>query len=479
MDLEEFRRAGCRLVEWIAGYLQDCERYPVLARTRPGEIRDALPSSAPETGEPMQVILDDLERILVPGLTHWNHPAFFGYFPISGTGPGILAEFVTAALNQQGMLWRTSPASTELEEVALGWLRRLLALPDCFEGVIYDGGSTSNLHGLMAARAAEIPELRTRGLVGRSDLAPLRIYCSEQAHSSIEKAAIVLGLGQNAICKVETDEAFRMNPDALGAHILEDRRASMRPMAVVATVGTTSTSSIDPVPAIADICEAERIWLHVDASYGGAAAILPEYSYVFDGVARADSVVMNPHKWLFTPLDLSAFYCRRMDVLRASLALTPDYLETRETGVRNLMDTGVQLARRFRALKLWAVLRYFGAEGLRNRIAEHIRLAKQLATWIETSNDFELLAPVPLSVVCFRARPRSLQLDTSALDALNAEILERVNGSGLAFLSHTRLKGHYALRLAICNIRTLEPHIMRTWSLLQECLAGLLGGTRS
>src|SRR5579872_445244 len=471
MDPAEFQETGETLLQWIARYFRESEQYPVLARTLPGEIRKALPTAAPDAGDTMQAILEDFERILVPGLTHWNHPRFFGYFPITGSPPGVLAELLTAALNQQAMLWRTSPAATELEEVVLDWLRQLLQLPQGFEGVIHDGGSSSNLHALIAARAAAAPEVRTIGIVARSDLPPLRIYCSEQTHSSVEKAAIVLGLGQRAVCKISVDEAFRMSPEALLKAIRADKAAGIQPMAVVATVGTTSTSSIDPVPEIADICEAERIWLHVDGSYGGAAAIVPRHAHIFAGVARADSVVVNPHKWLFTPLDASAFFCRRMDVLRAGLALTSDYLETRETGVKNLMDTGVALARRFRALKLWTVMRYYGAQGLRERITEHIRLAQEFASWIDASADFQRLAPVPLSVVCFRAVPTARALSPDGLDELNSDLLERVNASGEVFLSHTRLNGRYALRLAICNIRTTEAHIATAWRVLRETLA--------
>ena len=400
-------------------------------------------------------------------------------FAITGSGPGVLAELLTAALNQQAMLWRTSPAATELEQVTLGWLRHLLDLPESFEGVIYDGGSASNLHALIAARAAAVPESRTHGLQDRPGLGRLRIYCSEHAHSSVDKAAIVLGLGQHALHKIPTDDAFRMQPQALRAAIRADRAAGMQPMAVVATVGTTSTGSVDPVPEIADICESEHVWLHVDACYGGAAAIVPQHAHIFSGVARADSVVTNPHKWLFTPLDLSAFYCRHMDLLRGSLALTPDYLETRETGVSNLMDTGIALGRRFRALKLWTVMKYFGAEGLRRRIAEHIRLAREFASWIEASEDFELLAPVSLSVVCFRAAPRSRSMAPASIEKLNEELLERVNASGRVFLSGTRLNGTYSLRLAVGNIRTAEAHTGMAWRVLQETLTQLLPEAKS
>jgi aromatic-L-amino-acid decarboxylase len=327
----------------------------------------------------------------------------------------------------------------------------------------------------LAAREEAAPDIRRRGLVGRREIPPLTVYCTEHAHSSVDKAAIALGLGQEAIRRIPVDDSFRMRAPALQEAICADRRAGFRPLAVVAAVGATSVSSIDPAPAIADICEREGIWLHVDAAYAGPAAMIPEYEWIFDGVARADSVVVNPHKWLFTPLDLSALYCRRMDVLRRALALTPDYLANKQSGAAtNLMDMGIQLGRRFRALKLWMVLRYFGAAGIRARISEHIRLAQQFAQWVSQDPDFELLAPVPLSLVCFRAAPRSLKGDEGALDTLNETLIDRVNASGEIFLSHTRLNGRYALRLVVGHIRTSEVHVTRAWRLLRETANRLL-----
>ena len=474
MDPVAFRRAGHRLVDWIGAYFEDIERYPVLSRARPGEIRDALPPTAPETGESLDAILADVERLIVPGLTHWNHPGFFAYFAISGSGPGVLAEFLIAAFNVQGMLWRTSPAVTELEEVALAWLRRLLGLPDAFEGVIYDTASIATLHALAAARQEAVPEVRKRGLAGRPDLPAVRVYCSEHAHSSVDKAVIMLGLGQAAVQRINTDDRFRMRPDALASAIADDRRAGVTPLAVVATVGTTAVTSVDPVALIADLCERERLWLHVDAAYAGAAAMVPGREDTLAGCDRATSFVVNPHKWLFTPFDLSAFYCRRMDRLREAFSLTPDYLQSREPEpVRNLMDTGVQLGRRFRALKLWMVLRHFGADGIRRRLAEHMRLARLFADRVDASDVFERLAPVPFSVVCFRARPAELADDRAALDDLNARLLDGVNATGDVFLSHTRLDGRFALRLAVGHIRTTERHVARAWDLLQQQLTEL------
>ena len=474
MDPAEFRRVGHQLVDWIGRYLEDAERYPVLSRARPGALRDALPPAAPEKGEPMDAILADVQRHIVPGLTHWNHPGFFAYFAISGSGPGVLAEFLSAAFNAQGMLWRTSPAVTELEEVALAWLRRLLGLPDTFEGVIYDTASISTLHALAAARQEAVPAVRERGLAGRPDLPALRVYCSEYAHSSIDKAVIMLGLGQAGLRRLDTDDRFRMRPDALATAIADDRRDGVRPLAVVATVGTTAVTSVDPVEAIADLCEREHLWLHVDAAYAGAAAMVPGREDTLAGCDRATSLVVNPHKWLFTPFDLSAFYCQRMDRVREAFSLTPDYLQSREPeGVRNLMDTGVQLGRRFRALKLWMVLRHFGADGMRRRLAEHMRLAQLFAGWVDAHDAFQRLAPVPFSVVCFRACPGELADDRAALDGLNARLLDGVNATGDVFLSHTRLDGRFALRMAVGHIRTTERHVARAWELLQEQLGQL------
>jgi aromatic-L-amino-acid decarboxylase len=472
MGPEEFRRHGHALVDWIAAYLSQDDRYPVLSRAAPGDIRERLPAGPPEAGAPFDAIFADFERHLLPGITHWNHPGFFAYFAISGAAAGVLAEFLSAALNVQAMLWRTSPAATELEEVTLGWLRQLLGLPDTFEGVIYDTASISSLHALAAARHRAVADVRTRGLAGRPDLGPLRVYASEQAHSSIDKAIMTLGLGHDALSHIPADDEFRMRPEALREAIAADRARGVTPLAVVATVGTTSTTSVDPVGAVADICAAEGLWLHVDAAYAGVAALVPETRHVLDGCGAADSLVVNPHKWLFTPFDLSAFYCRHMDTVRAAFSLTPDYLQTLEAvEVRNLMDTGVQLGRRFRSLKLWAILRHFGSDGIRDRLAEHMRLARLFAGWVDDSPDFERLAPVPFSVVCFRTGPAGA--DESETDALNERLLEAVNSTGEVFLSHTRLNGRFAIRLAVGHVRTEERHVRRAWELLDENLRAL------
>ena len=475
MSAEEFRRYGREVVDRIADYLSHAERYPVLAQVKPGQLRSQLPPTAPAKGEPMPEILADVERLVVPALTHWNHPSFFAYFATSASAPGILGELLAAAFDAKAMLWRTSPASTELEEVALDWLRQLMGLPPEFGGVIYDTASVATMHAVAAAREALSLRVREDGMSGRPDLPLLRLYASEQSHSSVEKALIALGLGQRSLCKVPADSEFRMDAAALARQVAEDRAAGALPFCAVATVGTTSTTSVDPVPAVADVCARERLWLHVDAAYAGSAAVVPEMRDVLAGCERADSLVVNPHKWLFTPFDLSALYCRRLDVLRRAFTLTPEYLRTPdEEAVRNGSDYGVQLGRRFRALKLWMILRYFGHEGLAARIREHCRLAREFARRVAESPDWELLAPVPFSVVCFRARPQagvgSEGLSAARLDALNERLMDAVNATGEIFLSHTKLNGAFALRLAVGNIRTTERHVPRAWELLNEKL---------
>jgi aromatic-L-amino-acid decarboxylase len=479
MDPEAFRAYGHRIIDWIADYLSHPERYPVLAPVEPGQIRRQLPEQPPEEPESMEAILNDVERIIVPGLTHWNHPAFMAYFAITASGPGILGELLCAAFNVNAMLWKTSPAATELEEVVLDWLRQMIGLPPDFRGIIYDTASISSLHAIAAAREV-VPGLKAReeGLAGRSDVPRLRLYISEQAHSSVEKGAITLGIGQAGVRQIPVDAEFRLDTAALARAIEEDRAAGWRPFCVVATVGTTSTTSIDPVPAIADICRQHQLWLHVDAAYAGSAAVIPEMRRVLDGCQRADSIVVNPHKWLFTPVDLSAFYCRRFDVLRRAFSLVPEYLRTSEDeAVRNYMDYGVQLGRRFRALKLWMVIRSFGHRGLAARLRQHIELAQEFASWVDADPDFERLAPVPFSTVCFRVRPRDLieQGDEAEtyLDKLNEAVLDAVNRSGEAYLSHTRLNGKLTLRIAIGNLRTTKRHVARAWELVKENAAGL------
>ncbi len=481
MNLEDFRRYGHQVVDWITDYLSHPERYPVLSQVEPNYLKNALPKSAPETGEAMDEILADIDRHIVDGVTHWNQPAFFAYFANTGSAPGILGEMFSAAFNVNAMLWRTSPSATELEEITLNWLRQMMDLPESFSGVIYDTASISSLCAIAAAREA-VPNLNVRdeGLYGAQ--AKLRLYCSEHAHSSIDKAAILLGLGHQSVRKIASDAEFRMNPEALAAAIAEDRANGWIPFCVVATTGTTSTTSIDPVPVIADICVREKLWLHIDAAYGGTAAILPEMRWMLEGCEHADSLVINPHKWMFVPMDLSVLFCRRMNILKQAFSLVPEYLRTSEgeDEVKNFMDYGPQLGRRFRAIKFWFVMRYFGVEGLRLRIRQQCEMAQEFAQWIAVSKDFELLAPVPLSTVCFRACPTELKHMTgglalpekeAAIDELNEQLMERVNRRGKVFLSHTKLNDKLTLRLAIGNLRTTREHIKLAWDELQDALA--------
>ena len=427
-----FRDDGAATLDWVSRYLDGVGELPVLPNVAPGDVRRRLPSAPPEQGEPFAAVLRDLDEILLPALTHWNHPRFFAYFAISGAEPGILAELVAAALNVNAMLWRTSPAATELEEVAVAWLAQLLGLPGEWHGHIEDTASTSTLAALAAAREA------SGGKV---------VVCSEHAHSSVEKAGRLLAL---EVRKVPLDGSFRLCVDELD---VTDAAA------VVATVGTTSTTSVDPVPAIAERCERAGVWLHVDAAYAGAAGVCPEFRWALAGCDRADSLVVNPHKWLFTPIDCSCLYTRRPADLRAAFSLVPDYLRTSEEDVTNLMDYGPALGRRFRALKLWAVLRCYGREGLQSRIREHVRLAALFERWVDEEPGWELCAPRPFSVVCFRRE---------GTDADNERVLERVNESGEAFLSSTKLNGRTVLHLAVGNLRTTEDDVRRAWEALRR-----------
>ena len=463
MSPEEFRAWGHASVDWIARYLHEVERYPVLSRVRPGELREGLPPHPPEAGQEFGGIFADFESQIVPAITHWNHPSFHGYFAVTGSGPGILGELLTAALNVNAMVWRSSPAGTELEQHVLDWLRELVGLPAGFTGVIQDTASVGTLTALCAARHRAYPTSRADGLWG---LPRGRVYASAEAHSSVEKAIIALGLGREGLVRIPTDAEYRMRPDALAAAVEEDVARGIEPVAVVATVGTTSTSSADPVGAIADVTERHGVWLHVDAAYAGASAIVPELRTHFHGWERAESVVFNPHKWLFTPMDCSVLLTREPAVVRDSLSLTPEYLRTSEDPVAtNLMDQGIALGRRFRSLKLWFVLRYFGAEGVRSRIREHVRLARAFADWVDTEPGWERVAPVPFSTVAFRY---AFGLEGAGADAANLAIMEAVNASGEAFLSHTRLREGICLRLSIGNLRTEERHLARTWRLLRD-----------
>ena len=463
MPLDDFARHAGAVIDRIVAYFANVGDLPVLSRVRPGDVRARIPDEMPDEGEPMEAILADFDRLVVPGTMHWNHPGFFGYFAITGSRPGVLGEMLAATLNVNAMLWRSGPAATELEEACLDWIRRALGLPEGFAGEITDTASTSTLYALAAAREAAFPEAREHGLSG---LPAGRVYCSADAHSSVDKAVATLGMGYGGVRHVAVDDEFRMDPRALASAIAEDRSAGRVPVAVVATVGTTGTAAVDPVRAIAEVCAGEGVWLHVDAAYGGPAALVPGYEWVLDGAALADSVVVNPHKWLFVPIDCSVLLVRDRARLARAFSLTASYLTVpeEEQPATNLMDYGLALGRRFRALKLWFVLRYFGARGIATRIAEHIRLAELFESWVREAGDWEVLAPRRLSLVVFRRR---------ADDAANERILERVNAGGEVFLSHTVLRrpgadSVYGLRLAVGNLATREEHVARAWSALRE-----------
>jgi len=452
MPPDEFRAAAHQAVDWIADYLRHIRELPVLPAVQPGALVDRLPDAGPERGESIDAILSDFRNLIVPGITHWNHPRFFAYFSISASGPGILGEMLAAALNVNHMLWKTSPAATELEQVTLGWLRQWLGLPDDFFGIIHDTASIGSLHAILAARELAFPEGRRTG-----KFPPLTLYASEHAHSSIDRGALAAGVGLENIRHVPSDDQFRMRPDALAAMVEADSAAGRKPFCVVATVGTTSTTSVDPVAQAGEIARKHNLWFHVDAAYAGSAALLEEHRHILDGAAQADSIVVNPHKWLFTPMDLSLLYTRRPEVMRRMLSLeeTPPYLDTTaQQGAVNLAEYSLALGRRFRSLKLWFVLRYFGREGIVRTLRGHMKMAGDLARLIEADPRFELAAPTLFSLVCFRYR---------GSDEQNRDLLERINASGRAFLSGTTLHGKFALRLAIGNVATSEDDVRQTW----------------
>lgn len=457
-------------MSWIDAYFKDVRSYPVLSQVKPGDIAAALPGAAPEEAQPFDAILDDFERIVIPGITHWNSPRFFAYFATSASPAGVAAEALAAALDVKAMLWRTSPAATELEEVVMRWLRDLMGLAQTFTGIIYDTASIGGFTALAAARESLGLQIRERGMTGR-DLPALRVYITEHTHSHIEKACIALGVGTENAVRIACDEAARMRPEALRAQLDADIAAGHKPMAIVATAGTTSTTAVDPVSEIAKVAGEYGVWLHVDAAYAGVAAIMPEFRWLLEGAERADSIVVNPHKWLFVPMDCSALYVRDADLLARAFTLVPEYLRSAETNVRNYMDYGLQLGRRFRALKLWFVLRYFGAEGLRERLRAHIALAQTFAQWVQAEPGWEVVAPHPFSVVCFRFAPPGA--DEAGIERLNTRIMEAANASGDLFISHTKVAGRFALRMAIGNLQTTQDDVLGAWQTLVKQAAVL------
>ena len=476
MDPERFREAAHAVADLLADYLAGVDAYPVFPPIEPGALAPLFPERPPESPEGLDAILDDYVRLIEPNATHWQHPGFMAYFATSASGPGILGEMLTAALGQNPMLWRTSPIGTELEGVVVGWLRHGLGLSAAFDGLLTDTASTSTLIALGAAREALGLDAAAEGLPGRPEVGRLRVYASEHAHSSIDKACMTLGLGRSAVVHVAVDGTYAMSPAALAEAIAADRLAGHRPMAIVATIGTTSSTAVDPVAAIADIAQREGLWLHVDSAYAGFVALAPERRADFAGWERADSIVVNPHKWLFTPLDCSLLLTRRMADLRAAFSLVPEYLRTldREAPVRDYNEYTPQLGRRFRALKLWIQLRWFGLDGLRRRIEHHIGMAQAFAGWVDADPDWERLAPVPFSTICFRWHPageRGAMLDAAGLDDANGRIMDAINRSGEIFLSHTRLDDRFTIRLSVGNLRTEPRHVERAWELL--CSAAL------
>ncbi len=484
MPPEEFRRHADTVAAWIQDYLRrvsgsDVAALPkVLPNVEPRSITQMLPARAPQTGETVEEILRDFERVIVPNTTLWNHPNFFAYFAISASGIGILAEFLAAALNNNSMVWKSGQAATELEQHVLGWLAEAMGLPRTLWGMIFDTASISTMQALACAREEAGLAARERGLAGRTDMAVprLRVYASELVHSSIDKACITLGLGAENCVKIPANERLQMRPEALERAIVNDKAAGYLPICVVGVVGTTSAGSSDPIAALADICERERLWLHVDAAWAGPAAMLEEWRDRFTGWERADSIVVNPHKWLFVPVDLSVLYSRKPQVLKQAFSLTPEYLKTTEDAlVENMMDYGIQLGRRFRSLKLWFVLRYFGTEGIKARLREHIALAQYFARLVDEHPDFELLAPVEFALVCFRWNPRSLydahhspEEQQRLIETLNIELEERVCADGDIFIVHTKLHNVYTLRFTVGNLHTTQAHVQQAFVRLVE-----------
>lgn len=465
MDTNEFRKHAHDLVDWMADYLEGVERYPVRAQSAPGDILAQLPAAPPEEGEKLETIFQDFQDVLLPGITHWQHPGFFGYFPANSSPPSVLAEMLTATLAVQGMSWQTSPAATELETRVMEWLRLMLGLPEGFTGVIHDTASVATLSALLVARErATAWRGNDEGLNAAGNF---RVYASEETHSSIDKAVRIAGLGQRNLRKIPVRDDFSMDPQALEAAILRDIEDGHVPVCVVATLGTTGASGFDPLRPIGALCAKHKIWLHVDAAWAGSAMIVPEERWMADGMELADSFVFNPHKWLLTNFDCTSFFVREPEALLRTFEILPEYLKTREgTQVINYRDWGIQLGRRFRALKLWFVIRSYGVDGLRGVVRNHVAWARALAREIDATPDFELLAPARLALFCFRYKPEGI--DAAALDDANARLLEAVNDSGQIFVTHTRIRGAYAIRFSIGQTGCTEAHVKGAWDLIRE-----------
>ena len=461
---EEFRRQGKAVIDWIADYYEKIESFPVLSQVEPGQIRASLPPEPPVHGESFEAVLNDVDKLILPGITHWQSPNFFAFFPANTSGPSILGELLSAGLGVQGMLWATSPACTELETHVLDWVADMLGLPAKFKsdgaggGVIQDSASSAALCAVLAARErATGYESNRRGCDGR-----LIAYCSAQTHSSVEKAVKVAGLGRENLRLIETDESLAMRADALAQQIRKDKEAGLIPCFVCATIGTTSSNAIDPIPDIGRICNKEGLWLHVDSAMSGTAAICPEYRHINQGLELADSYCFNPHKWMFTNFDCDCFYVADRKTLIQTLSILPEYLRNKATesgAVIDYRDWHVPLGRRFRSLKLWFVIRHYGVEGLRHHIRRHIELAQNFAEWVRADEQFELCAPAPLNLVCFRH---------IAGDEFNQKLEESLNRSGKIYLTHTLLKNHYALRFCVGQTHTEERHVRQAWEQIRK-----------
>jgi aromatic-L-amino-acid/L-tryptophan decarboxylase len=465
MKNDDFRTHAHELVEWMADYLEQVESYPVKPDTKPGEILHQLPEHPPASGEQFASIFEDFRKTILPGMTHWQNPSFFGYFPANASGPSILAEMLTATLGAQCMSWATSPAATELEERVMEWLREMIGLPANFTGVIQDTASSATLCSILTAREAKTEyAINDRGFGAARRFA---VYCSTEAHSSIEKAVKIAGLGKENLRTIPVDGCYAMIPEALEKAISEDSAAGYTPLCVVAAIGTTGSTAIDPLRAIGDICHRHGVWLHVDAALAGTALVLPELRWMIEGIEAADTFVFNPHKWMFTNFDCSAYFVKDRGALIRTFEILPEYLKTPEGDrVNNYRDWGIQMGRRFRALKLWFVVRSYGVAGIQGKVRHHLRLTQDLLAKIKAANDFEVLAPVPLNTICFRYRPRTITSEEE-FDRLNTDLLLRLNATGKMFMTHTRLKGHFTLRLVIGQTNVEERHVLQAWEMIQ------------
>jgi aromatic-L-amino-acid decarboxylase len=468
MKSDDFRRAGHQFVDWIADYFENVEKYPVVARVEPGDIKKMIPAVPPVRGEAMECIFRDFERTIMPGITHWQHPGWFAYFPANNSPASVLGELLTAGLGAQGMVWQTSPAAAELEEVVLDWLRQMIGLPSGFSGVIQDTASTATLCALLSARE------KATGFDGNESglQHPLVVYASEEAHSSVDKGVRIAGFGRKNLRRIPTDDRFSLIPEKLAEAIARDREAGLVPACVVATVGTTSSGAVDPLKEIGEICRAQGLWLHVDAAWAGTAALLPEKRWILAGAELADSLVFNPHKWMLTNFDCSAYFVRDPGTLIRTFEIHPEYLRTGvDAKVKNYRDWGIQLGRRFRALKLWFVVRSYGVEGLQAVVREHIRLAGLFRDFVESDARFELLAPVDLGLVCFRLNDGR---GDAALDDLNRRFLAGINAAGPIFLTHTTLRGKYTIRFVAGQRTTEERHVRGAWDIIAAAAAEVL-----